>query len=67
MEKLFGMPVFMTFPNDYTGVHHALTLGKQVNSSSALGSRISELAEAMAGKKPSPKAAKRGLMGLLTG
>jgi pilus assembly protein CpaE len=67
MEKLFGMPVFMTFPNDYTGVHHALTVGKQVDESSALGSRIRELAQAMAGKKTSPKAAKRGLMGMLTG
>jgi pilus assembly protein CpaE len=67
MEKLFGMPVFMTFPNDYSGVHHALTVGKQVDPSSPLGSRIRELAEAMAGKKASPKAAKRGLMDLLTG
>ena len=66
MEKLFGMPVYMTFPNDYTGVHHALTAGKQVDASSPLGSRFRELAEAMAGKKTSPKAAKRGLMGLLT-
>jgi pilus assembly protein CpaE len=66
MEKLFGMPVYMTFPNDYTGVHHALTAGKQVDASSPLGSRFRELAEAMSGKKTSPKAAKRGLMGLLT-
>ena len=67
MEKLFGMPVFMTLPNDYSGVHHALTAGKQVNPSSPLGSRIHELAEAMAGKKSPPKGTKRGLMGLLTG
>ena len=31
MEKLFGMPVHMTFPNDYAGVHAALTAGKQVD------------------------------------
>ena len=66
MEKLFGMPVFMTFPNDYTGVHHALTAGKQVEGSSPLGGCFRDLAETMAGKKPSPKATKRGLMGLLT-
>jgi pilus assembly protein CpaE len=65
MEKLFGMPVFMTFPNDYLGVHHALTLGKQVEVTSPLGSRIRELAQAMAGKKASP-ATKRGLMDMLT-
>ena len=67
MEKLFGMPVFMTFPNDYAGVHKALTDGKQVEAKSALGSRFHELAVAMAGKKASSTAAKRGLMGLLTG
>jgi pilus assembly protein CpaE len=67
MEKLFGMPVFMTFPNDYSGVHKALTAGKQVDTSSPLGSRLGELAQTMAGKKASPKAARRGLMDLLTG
>jgi pilus assembly protein CpaE len=67
MEKLFGMPVFMTFPNDYAGVHKALTDGKQVDAKSALGSRFQELAVAMAGKKASPTAAKRGLMGMLSG
>jgi pilus assembly protein CpaE len=67
MEKLFGMPVFMTFPNDYAGVHKALTDGKQVDAKSALGSRFHELAVAMAGKKSSPAAAKRGLMGMFTG
>jgi pilus assembly protein CpaE len=66
MEKLFGMPVFMTFPNDYSGVHKALTAGKQVDPKSALGSCIQELAESMAAKKASPTAAKRGLMDLLT-
>jgi pilus assembly protein CpaE len=66
MEKLFGMPVFMTFPNDYSGVHKALTAGKQVDSKSALGSRIQALAESMAAKKASPTAAKRGLMDMLT-
>jgi pilus assembly protein CpaE len=66
MEKLFGMPVFMTFPNDYAGVHKALTDGKQVDASSALGSRFRELAQAMGGKKASPAAAKRGLMDMLT-
>jgi pilus assembly protein CpaE len=67
MEKLFGMPVFMTFPNDYAGVHKALTEGKQVETKSPLGSRFHELAVAMAGKKASPTAPKRGLMGMLTG
>lgn len=66
MEKLFGMPVLMTFPNDYSGVHKALTEGKQVDASSALGGRFRELAETMAGKKGSPTQSKRGLMDMLT-
>jgi pilus assembly protein CpaE len=66
MEKLFGMPVLMTFPNDYSGVHKALTEGKQVAASSALGDRFRELAETMAGKKAAPPQSKRGLMDMLT-
>jgi pilus assembly protein CpaE len=66
MEKLFGMPVLMTFPNDYSGVHKALTEGKQVAASSALGGRFRELAETMSGKKASPPQSKRGLMDMLT-
>jgi pilus assembly protein CpaE len=66
MEKLFGMPVLMTFPNDYSGVHKALTEGKQVAASSALGGRFRELAETMSGKKGSPTQSKRGLMDMLT-
>jgi len=65
MEKLFGMPVYMTFPNDYAGVHAALTAGKHVNSSSALGGCYRELAESMAGKKAAVPEKKRGFMDLL--
>ncbi len=67
MEKLFGMPIHMTFPNDYVGVHTALTAGKHVESASALGSRYRELAESMVGKKNQPVAKKRGIMDLLSG
>ncbi len=67
MEKLFGMPIHMTFPNDYAGVHAALTAGKHVNSSSPLGSRYRELAETMVGKKPTVVDRKRGFFDMLTG
>ena len=67
MEKLFGMPVFMTLPNDYSGVHKALTEGREVNASSALGGCFRVLAESMANKKAASPIAKRGLMDLLTG
>jgi len=66
MEKLFGMPIHMTFPNDYAGVHQALTAGKHVNSTSPLGSRYRELAESMLGKKAATIERKRGFMDLLT-
>jgi len=66
MEKLFGMPVHMTFPNDYAGVHAALTAGKSVNPTSPLGSRYRELAETMIAKKTPSAERKRGLMDLLT-
>jgi pilus assembly protein CpaE len=67
MEKLFGMPIHMSFPNDYAGVHAALTAGKHVDSSSPLGSRYRELAQTMVGKKPPVTDRKRGFMDLLTG
>jgi len=66
MEKLFGMPIHMTFPNDYAGVHAALTAGKHVDASSPLGSRYRELAETMVGKKVESIERKRGLMDRLT-
>src|SRR5882724_6575372 len=66
MEKLFGIPIHMTFPNDYAGVHAALTAGKHVNSTSPLGSRYRELAESMLGKKLAAVEKKRGFMDLLT-
>jgi pilus assembly protein CpaE len=67
MEKLFGMPVHMTFPNDYAGVHAALTSGKHVDASSPLGARYRELALSMLGKKPPVADRKRGFMDMLTG
>jgi hypothetical protein len=56
----------MSFPNDYVGVHAALTAGKHVEAASPLGSRYRELAEGMAGKKPGPIEKKRGFMDLLS-
>ena len=47
IEKVLNMPVFMAFPNDYVGVHKALTAGKQVNPASELGKGFQALAEAI--------------------
>ncbi|MGH9657328.1 MAG: AAA family ATPase, partial [Bryobacteraceae bacterium] len=66
MEKLFGLPIHMTFPNDYSGVHKALTEGKQVSATSELGTRYQELAETMVTKRTSVEK-KRTLMDFLGG
>lgn len=47
IEKVLGKPVFMSFPNDYVGVHKALTAGKQVSPASELGKGFRALAEAI--------------------
>jgi pilus assembly protein CpaE len=65
IEKLFGLPVFMSFPNDYAGVHKSLTTGKSVSRTSLLGKRFQELAWSMAGKPAPPSEPRRGLLDLL--
>ncbi|MFN0167001.1 MAG: CpaE family protein [Bryobacteraceae bacterium] len=70
MEKLFGLPIHMTFPNDYTGVHKALTAGKPVDVGSELGRKYRELAETMLTVRPGPPSEKRKagrLLGSLLG
>jgi len=45
VEKLLGLPVFSTFPNDYRGIHEALATGKPVKWDSALGKRFLQAAQ----------------------
>src|SRR5271166_1268838 len=45
IEQLLGLPVLMTFPNDYQGVHRALTFGRWVDVSSELGKQCAALAQ----------------------
>ena len=66
MEKLFGLPIHMTFPNDYAGVHKALTAGKQVDPGSELGRKYRALAETMMPGRPQPEK-KRSIMDLISG
>lgn len=47
IEGLLGTPVSMTFVNDYTGVHKALTMGKHVDPASELGRQFGALAKMM--------------------
>ncbi len=62
LEKLFGMPVFTTLPNDYLGVHKSLTAGKAVSRETVLGRRFEQLAQTIMNKVPAPKESKRGFL-----
>jgi Flp pilus assembly CpaE family ATPase len=57
IEQLLGLPIQMTFPNDYQGVHRALTLGKWVEPSTELGRQFGVLAQHMVEARPKPVAA----------
>lgn len=51
IEELLRIPVQMTFPNDYQGVHKALTAGKVVEPTSELGKQYTRLANTMIDRK----------------
>src|SRR5438552_112000 len=52
IEKLLGVPVTMTFPNDYQGVHRALTFGRWADPTSELGRQFTLLAQTMLDNRP---------------
>lgn len=52
IEELLGLPIQMTFPNDYVGVHRALTFGKGVEPTSELGRQFTLLAQSMTDAPP---------------
>ena len=55
IEGLLGLPVEVTFPNDYQCVHRALEAGSAVDSASQLGKQFTLLAESIAqGRSPHP-------------
>ena len=51
IEQLLGLPVHMTFPNDYQGVHRALTFGRWVEHTTELGKQFPLLAQSMLSPK----------------
>jgi pilus assembly protein CpaE len=58
IEQQLGLPVALSLPNDYSGVHRALTLGQEVDPKSELGQHYSMLASTLLERratKPSPK------------
>jgi len=52
VEQLLGVPVTMTFPNDYQGVHRALTFGRWVDPATELGRQFTLLAQTMLENRP---------------
>lgn len=52
IEQLLGVPVTMTFPNDYQGVHRALTFGRWVDPATELGRQFMVLAQTMLENRP---------------
>ncbi len=61
IEQLLGVPIYMTFPNDYQGVQRAMTAGRWVDSGSELGRQFTSLAQCMLESKvaPAPEPKKR--------
>lgn len=50
IEKIVGLPVMVELPNDYRGVHSAVTAARPVNASSDLGKCFEGLARKMMAK-----------------
>jgi Flp pilus assembly CpaE family ATPase len=65
VQKVLGVPVYMTFPNDYLGVHRALTSGKHVNPSSELGGKFGALAAAIRNGEKPKRPTRLGLLDML--
>src|SRR5579872_1007439 len=53
IEELVGVPVYMTFPNDYQAVQRALTVGRWLDGSSELSKKFTNLAQTIFEQKPS--------------
>ena len=65
VEKILSVPVYMSFPNDYLGVHRALTTGKHVSPASELGAGFVALAAAIRHGEPPKPPARQGLLEML--
>ena len=65
VQKVLGVPVYMSFPNDYLGVHRALTSGKHVSPGSELGAGFGALAAAIRNGAQPKRPVKLGLLDIL--
>lgn len=61
IEEILGVPIHMTFPNDYAGVHRGAAHGRPVDPSSSLGRKAASLGAWMVGAEStaSPPARRR--------
>lgn len=63
IQRQVGLPVQLTFPNDYTTVQKAVTAGKHVDFSSELGRCFQELARSiLPAQQPEAAEVKRGFL-----
>lgn len=51
VQSLLGVPVYMSFINDYQGVHRSLQAGRAVEAESELGKQFGRLADSMMERK----------------
>ena len=59
VETLLGLPVHLTFPNDYKGIHKAVAAGKPIDPSSDLAKRFRQEAPSLLSSSTPEKARKR--------
>jgi pilus assembly protein CpaE len=56
VEEILGLPVAVSLPNDYAGVHQALTAGRAIDPNTELGRGFTALAQSLVAKRPAPAA-----------
>jgi pilus assembly protein CpaE len=61
MEKIFGVPIYASLPNDYFSLHRVVTLGQPLGNEGDLGKSIEQIAARMSGVATGGKKAPGGL------
>jgi pilus assembly protein CpaE len=59
LEKMLGVPIFSTIPNDYADLYETYAEGRMLNRGSELGKQIARLASKLAGMEEDKAAKKR--------
>ena len=61
VEELLGLPVVVSFPNDYLGVNRAMTAGKWMEPDTEMGVMFAAFAKSLIEKRPIAKESKKFL------